>query len=173
MPGLSGLATLRRLQATNASTRIILLTASDDQNEFVRALQLGCCGIVQKQAATDQLIESIRRVHSGDLSVDPHTTMAVVQRMVSPDKTLGSPGSSPPRDRRPWLLSQRQIDIVILIAQGFKNSEIATELSISEQTVKNHLHHIFERLELTDRLELALYAVESGLHIRASAGNSS
>jgi DNA-binding NarL/FixJ family response regulator len=149
------------------------LTASDDQNEFVRALQLGCCGIVQKQAATNRLIESIRRVHSGDLAVDPYITMAAVQRMVSPDKTLGSPGPSPPRDLRPWVLSQRQIDIVILVAQGFKNSEIAIELSISEQTVKNHLHHIFEKLELTDRLELALYVVESGLHIRASAGNSS
>jgi DNA-binding NarL/FixJ family response regulator len=158
MPGLSGLATLHRAQAANMKTRIILLTASDNQNEFVHALKLGSCGIVQKQTATDLLIDSIRRVHAGDLWMDSRTTAAVIQRLVSPDAP-GPTSSTTPRDRKGSPLSQREREIVNLTAQGFKNADIAAKFSISEQTVKNHLRNIFAKVGVTDRLELALYAI--------------
>jgi DNA-binding NarL/FixJ family response regulator len=100
MPGLSGLATLQRVQAANTKSRIILLTASDNQDEFVHALKLGSCGIVQKQTATSLLIDSIRRVHAGDLWMDSRTTAAVIQRLVSPgwaksNKLHDTSGSEP------------------------------------------------------------------------------
>jgi two-component system, NarL family, nitrate/nitrite response regulator NarL len=163
MPGLNGLATLQRVQAAKTKTRVILLTASDNQNEFVDALKLGSCGIVQKQTATDLLVDSIRRVHAGELWMDSRTTAAVIQRFVSPGD-LPSPASAAAhqyQDRSP--LSPREREIVNLTAQGFKNSDMAAKLSLSEQTIKNHLHNIFEKLGVSDRLELALHAVEHRL----------
>src|SRR5438093_1151874 len=74
MPGLDGLATLQRLQAARNKTRVIVLTASDDKNEFVQAMKLGTSGIVLKQTATDLLIKSIRKVHAGEVWLDSHTT---------------------------------------------------------------------------------------------------
>ena len=163
MPGLSGLATLQRVQAANIKTRVILLTASDNQNEFVDALKLGSCGIVQKQTATDLLVDSIRRVHAGELWMDSRTTAAVIQRFVSPGDLPSPASSTAHRDQNPSPLSPREREIVNLTAQGFKNSDMAAKLSLSEQTVKNHLHNIFEKLGVSDRLELALHAVEHRL----------
>jgi DNA-binding NarL/FixJ family response regulator len=162
MPGLSGLATLQRVQAAHTKTRVILLTASDNQNEFVDALKLGSCGIVQKQTATELLVDSIRRVHAGELWMDSRTTAAVIQRFVTPCD-LPPPASSEHRDQNRSLLSPREREIVNLTAQGFKNSDMAAKLSLSEQTVKNHLHNIFEKFGVSDRLELALHAVEHRL----------
>jgi DNA-binding NarL/FixJ family response regulator len=163
MPGLSGLATLQRVQAANIKTRVILLTASDNQNEFVDALKLGSCGIVQKQTATDLLVDSIRRVHAGELWMDSRTTAAVIQRFVTPCDLPPPASSAEYRYRNRSLLSPREREIVNLTAQGFKNSDMAAKLSLSEQTVKNHLHNIFEKLRVSDRLELALHAIEHRL----------
>jgi two-component system nitrate/nitrite response regulator NarL len=163
MPGLSGLATLQRVQAANTKTRVILLTASDNQNEFVDALKLGSCGIVQKQTATELLVDSIRGVHAGEVWMDSRTTEAVIQRFVTPCDLPPPARSAEYRYRNRSLLSPREREIVNLTAQGFKNSDMAARLSLSEQTVKNHLHNIFEKLHVSDRLELALHAIECGL----------
>lgn len=163
MPGLSGLATLQRVQAANTKTRVILLTASDNQNEFVQALKLGSCGIVQKQTATELLVDSIRRVHAGECWMDSRTTAAVIQRFVSPGDSGGPASSAAHRDQSRSLLSPREREIVHLTAQGLKNSDMAAKLSLSEQTVKNHLHSIFDKLGVSDRLELVLHAVEHRL----------
>src|SRR5499427_1369206 len=166
MPGLDGLATLQRLQAARNKTRVIVLTASDDKNEFVQAMKLGTSGIVLKQTATELLIKSIRKVHAGEIWLDSHTTAAVIRQFVASDE---SPAPSPistaaPRERERSPLSQREREIVALVAQGFKNKEMAEKMFISEQTVKNHLHNIFDKLGVSDRLELALYAIHNNLH---------
>jgi DNA-binding NarL/FixJ family response regulator len=85
MPGLDGLATLQRLQAVKNKTRVIVLTASDDKNEFVQAMKLGTSGIVLKQTATELLIKSIRKVHAGEIWLDSHTTAAVIRQFVAAD----------------------------------------------------------------------------------------
>jgi DNA-binding NarL/FixJ family response regulator len=165
MPGLDGLGTLQRLQATKNRTRVIVLTASDDKNEFVQAMKLGTSGIVLKQTATELLIKSIRRVHAGEIWLDSHTTAAVIRQFVSPDEPPAPPPPlAAPRDRERSPLSQREREIVALVAQGFKNKEMAEKMFISEQTVKNHLHNIFDKLGVSDRLELALYAIHNNLH---------
>ena len=166
MPGLDGLATLQRLQAAKNKTRVIVLTASDDKNEFVQAMKLGTSGIVLKQTATELLIKSIRKVHAGEIWLDSHTTAAVIRQFVANDveTPLASPLTAPPRERERSPLSQREREIVALVAQGFKNKEMAEKMFISEQTVKNHLHNIFDKLGVSDRLELALYAIHNNLH---------
>src|ERR1017187_4433851 len=168
MPGLDGLATLQRLQTTKNRTRVIVLTASDDKNEFVQAMKLGTSGIVLKQTATEMLIKSIRKVHAGEIWLDSHTTAAVIRTFVAADEAAAAAPpqqlSSAPRDRERSPLSQREREIVALVAQGFKNKEMAEKMFISEQTVKNHLHNIFDKLGVSDRLELALYAIHNNLH---------
>jgi DNA-binding NarL/FixJ family response regulator len=166
MPGLDGLGTLQRLQAVKNKTRVIVLTASDDKNEFVQAMKLGTSGIVLKQTATEMLIKSIRKVHAGEIWLDSHTTQAVIRQFVAneePQPQAPAP-TAPMRDRERSPLSQREREIVSLVAQGFKNKEMAEKMFISEQTVKNHLHNIFDKLGVSDRLELALYAIHNNLH---------
>src|SRR6266850_5298466 len=164
MPGLDGLATLQRLQIAKNKTRVIVLTASDDKNEFVQAMKLGTSGIVLKQTATELLIKSIRKVHAGEIWLDSHTTAAVIRQFVASDEPPVPPPSSAPRERERSPLSQREREIVALVAQGFKNKEMAEKMFISEQTVKNHLHNIFDKLGVSDRLELALYAIHKNIH---------
>ena len=162
MPGLSGLAALQKLQAASSRTRVILLTASDNHQEFVQALKLGSCGIVLKQVATELLIDSIRRVHAGEIWLDSDTTAAVVRRFVANEVAQPSsqmPLPAVPREGERSLLSRREAEIVSLVAQGFKNKELAEKMLITEQTVKNHLHNIFDKLGVSDRLELALHYV--------------
>ena len=166
MPNLDGLGALQALPQVNKRTRVIILTASEDKNEFVQAMKLGCSGIVLKQTAPELIVKSIRKVHSGEIWLDSHTTAAVMRQfstgMEGSGSGQGAPGSKG-RERSP--LSAREREIVALVAQGYKNKEMAEKMFISEQTVKNHLHNIFDKLGVSDRLELALYAIHKGLHL--------
>ena len=163
MPNLDGLSTLQALVQLNKRTRVIVLTASEDKNEFVQAMKLGCSGIVLKQTAPDLIVKSIRKVYGGEIWLDSHTTAAVMRQFAAPGELGGGTGSGKTRERSP--LSTREREIVQLVAQGYKNKEMAEKMFISEQTVKNHLHNIFDKLGVSDRLELALYAIHKGLHI--------
>ena len=167
MPGVDGFGALQRLRKLNRRTRVIILTASEDKNEFVQAMKLGCSGIVLKQTAADLIIKSIRRVHAGEIWLDSNTTAAVMQQFSSPLDGASQSGTRA-HDRSP--LSNREREIVALVAQGYKNKEMAEKMFISEQTVKNHLHNIFDKLGVSDRLELALYAIHKGLHTEARQG---
>ncbi len=168
MPNLDGLSALQTLQHINRKTKVIILTASEDKNEFVQAMKLGCSGIVLKQTAPELIVKSIRKVNAGEIWLDSHTTAAVMRQFATAGPDGGSSSSSNSggakvRERSP--LSAREREIVGLVAQGYKNKEMAEKMFISEQTVKNHLHNIFDKLGVSDRLELALYAIHKGLHL--------
>ena len=165
MPNLDGLSALQALQQTNKRTRVIVLTASEDKNEFVQAMKLGCSGIVLKQTAPDLIVKSIRKVNSGEIWLDSNTTAAVMRQFSTGQEGSGGGGQTSggkSRERSP--LSTREREIVALVAQGYKNKEMAEKMFISEQTVKNQLHNIFDKLGVSDRLELALYAIHNNLH---------
>jgi DNA-binding NarL/FixJ family response regulator len=149
MLGMDWVAVLRRLQGLNKRSKILVLTESNDRNEFVEAMRLGCSGVMLKDRATELIIKSISKVHAGEIWLDSVAPGAVMHQFAS------GPGQSP--------LSRREREIAALVAQGYKNREIAEKLSISEMTVKNHLHTIFGKLNISDRIELALYAIHSGL----------
>ena len=165
MPNLDGLGALQALQQVNQRTRVIILTASEDKNEFVQAMKLGCSGIVLKQTAPDLIVKSIRKVHSGEIWLDSHTTAAVMRQFSTAlDGGNGTSNGNGKGGRERSPLSAREREIVALVAQGYKNKEMAEKMFISEQTVKNHLHNIFDKLGVSDRLELALYAIHNNLH---------
>src|SRR5271169_2497342 len=114
MPNLDGLSALQALQQTNKRTRVIVLTASEDKNEFVQAMKLGCSGIVLKQTAPDLIVKSIRKVHSGEIWLDSHTTAAVMRQFsTGPEGSTGSSGGGKGRERSP--LSAREREIVALV----------------------------------------------------------
>src|SRR5579864_6106956 len=162
MPGAHGLTILQKMQTASNPTKVIVLTASEDKNEFVQAMKLGTAGIVLKQSPTDLLFKSIRKVYAGEIWLDSRTTAAVMRQFSIGDDVTGAPNGRG-RERSP--LSTREREIVTLVTQGFKNREMAEKMFISEQTVKNHLHNIFDKLGVSDRLELALYAIHKKLHL--------
>src|SRR5216683_3270147 len=111
MPNLDGLSALQALQQTNKRTRVIILTASEDKNEFVQAMKLGCSGIVLKQTAPDLIVKSIRKVHSGEIWLDSHTTAAVMRQFsthLDGGTTSGEPGGKE-RGRSPLSTREREI----------------------------------------------------------------
>ncbi len=164
MPNLDGITTLQTLQQRNCPAKVIILTASEDKNEFVQAMKLGARGIVLKQTASELIVKSIRKVHAGEIWLDSQTTAAVMRQFATAASEPASAQSGGRvRERSP--LSAREREIVALVAQGYKNKEMAEKMFISEQTVKNHLHNIFDKLGVSDRLELALYAIHKGLHL--------
>jgi len=154
------------IQEVKGSTRVIMLVNEDVKEDFLDAVRQGCCGIVPRQTSTELLIKSIRRVHAGEFWLDRMTTADVIRRLAKKGTTLASPNAGARLGLREQTgsLSGREREIVILVAQGFKNREMAERMFISEQTVKNHLHNIFDKLGVSDRLELALYAIHHNLH---------
>ena len=167
MPGHDGLSALQSLQTLRTRTKVIVLTASDEPSGFLQAVRLGTSGIVLKETSTDLLVQSIRRVYAGEVWLDSVPATAVVREF----GRRGEP-AEPRAPERPTLpaatpdrthLSQREREIVALVSQGYRNREIAVKAFISEQTVKNHLRNIFDKLGVSDRLELAMYAVDADL----------
>jgi DNA-binding NarL/FixJ family response regulator len=154
MPSKSGLAVLEEVNFDTVPTRVIILTAAEDDRDVLRAMRLGAQGAVLKQSATASLLKSIHRVHAGEIWLDNHMTAKVINVL--------SIAEAAPRGGKP-LVSDREKEIVQLVVQGFHNKQIGVKLLISEQTVKNHLHNIFDKLGVSDRLELALYAIHHRL----------
>jgi DNA-binding NarL/FixJ family response regulator len=155
MPDKDGLAVLEEVNFDQLPTRVVVLTAAEDDRDVVRAMRLGARAVVLKQSATELLVKSIRKVQGGEIWLDNRMTAEVM-------KVFSKSANGGPRREKP-LLSDREKEIVQLVAQGYRNKEIGERLFISEQTVKNHLHNIFDKLGVSDRLELALYAIHHRL----------
>ena len=155
MPEKDGLSVLEEIKFDPLPTRTIVLTAAEDDRDVIRAMRLGARGVVLKQSASELLVKCIRKVHNGEIWLDNRVTAVVI----------GAFKKSTESGRRPEkpLLSHREKEIVQLVAQGCRNREMGEKLFISEQTVKNHLHNIFDKLGVSDRLELALYAIHHRL----------
>jgi DNA-binding NarL/FixJ family response regulator len=152
------------IQEGRLSTRVIMLSDDQAKEDFVEAVRQGCCGIVPKRTSTELLLKSIRKVHAGEFWLDRMTTADVIRRLAKKGSGGGGASSRLGIREQSGALSTREREIVVLVAQGFKNKEMAERMFISEQTVKNHLHNIFDKLGVSDRLELALYAIHHNLH---------
>jgi DNA-binding NarL/FixJ family response regulator len=169
LPRVDGLTVLRSIQARAGRSKVILFSSSENKEEFVEAMKLGCSGILSKDSSITLIEKSIQKVYAGEIWLDSNTTAAVIRQFASPTDFppvhAGATNGKATRERAQ--LSQREREIIILIAQGYKNKEIAEKMFITEQTVKNHLHNVFDKLGVSDRLELALYAIHNSLHLRS------
>ena len=164
MPRRQGLETLRELASDARSVRVILLTAAAEKEQIVEALQLGARGVVLKDSATQILLKSIRAVMNGEYWVGRESVSNLVQYL----RTLVTPPSAFPQ-RNKYRLTPRELEIIAAVVAGFANKEIAQYFKISEDTVKHHLSNIFDKLGVSTRLELALFAVNQALPLKSIA----
>jgi two-component system nitrate/nitrite response regulator NarL len=162
MPRMTGLETLRELWNSPSSVRTILLTASIAKEQIVQALQLGARGIVLKDAPTEILFKGIRSVVSGSCWVGENSVTDLVEiRHTYLPPAAGVDGIKD--SAKKFGLTPRELNVVETIVSGFTNREIAGKYSISEQTVKHHLRNIFDKVGVSTRLELALFAINHQL----------
>lgn len=159
MPMLNGIGATRRLKQSLSECRVIMLTTFNDDETIFDALRAGAVGYLLKDVGSAQLAESIRATSRGESILDPSVAAKVVQefsRVSSMVPTTNSEVLLEP-------LSEREIELLRLIATGFSNKEIAETLFITEGTVKNHITHILGKLNVRDRMQAVLKAKEIGL----------
>jgi DNA-binding NarL/FixJ family response regulator len=156
MPGMDGLEAARRILAHPTACRVIMLTTFDLDEYVYSALAAGASGFLLKDGSAEDLVAAIRRVATGDSLLAPSVTRRLIERFVRrerpavPISDLGT-------------LTRREVDVLLLIARGLSNSELARELSLSEGTVKTHVARILSKLGLRDRVQAVVLAYESGL----------
>jgi len=154
MPGHDGLWALRRVAELGVETRTVLLTAHVDEEKLIEAIRLGVSGVVLKEMAPRLLMECVKKVHAGEKWLEKQSVARAMDRMLKRESEI---------DRLSRLLTPREMEIVRLAAEGLRNKEISERLTITEGTVKIHLHNIYEKLGVTGRTQLILFATRHGL----------
>jgi DNA-binding NarL/FixJ family response regulator len=164
----AGLELISELTVHNDDLRVLVVTGVNDVQQHREALRAGASGVVLKQQAGDVLLKAVRRVHAGEVWADRSTTALVLS-----DLRRGSGHRDPASHAaRVESLTTREREIVTLVAQGNSTQRIADALCISDKTVRNHLASIYSKLQVSDRLELALYAVKHRLTNPAARKNA-
>jgi DNA-binding NarL/FixJ family response regulator len=151
MPGDGGIAVLQALAGRPEAPRVVLLTAALDEDELIDAVRLGARGVVLKEMAPQLLLEAVRRVAAGGEWLEEGLGGRAIKRLLARHRAAAAG------------LTVREEEIVRLAARGLRNREIADELHISEGTVKMHLHHVFNKLDCDNRVEMLLRARERGV----------
>jgi len=154
MPGVSGLEVVRKLAAEGLQTRTVLLTAMIDDGEMMEAVRLGVNGVVLKAMAAASIVQCVRKVHSGEPWLERRSVSRALEKLVRRVDGVREIAG---------LLTPREMEMVQMIGRGLRNKEIAGEMSITEQTVKVHLSHIYAKLGVDGRLALLRYAEDKGL----------
>jgi DNA-binding NarL/FixJ family response regulator len=158
MPRRAGIEALRDLSTDTFAVRVILLTAAAEKEQIIEALQLGARGVVLKDSATQILLKSIHAVMDGEYWVGRESVSNLVQYLRG---LIGPAGTTPRRSK--YGLTPMELEIISAVVAGYANREIAEHFKISEDTVKHHLSNIFDKLGVSTRLELALFAVNQAL----------
>ncbi len=153
LPDRSGLAVLRDLAGDQEHTRVILLAERIQQDEMVEAVRLGAKGVILKEMPDTTLVRCIRKVHAGGVWLENQSTAAAIEDLLH--RQAGS-------REVVNVLTPRELEILRAVASGLRNKDAALALGIAEGTVKIHLHNMYEKLDVTGRLELVLYARDRG-----------
>ena len=163
MPGMDGIEATRRITAAEPGVRVLVLTTFDLDEYAFGALQAGASGFLLKDVRPHELVAAVRTVASGDAVVSPRVTRRLLEEYAQqlPVADAADPGA----DRYPQLasLTEREREVLAVVAQGLSNTEIAASLFVSETTVKSHVGRILAKLGLRDRVQIVVLAYESGL----------
>ena len=157
MPGITGVEATRQVTSLAPLTRVIVLTISDQDEDVMNAIVAGACGYLLKDSSIQDLIRGIESAAIGESLISPHIASKVLQRVRS--TAADTEGAETIRAE----LSDREIEVLKLIANGKDNAQIARELVISPKTVKNHISNILMKLQIDNRIQAAVYAVRSGI----------
>jgi NarL family two-component system response regulator LiaR len=157
MPRLDGIAATHQVKSFSARIKVIALTSFTEDDKVFPAIQAGASSYLLKDVSPDNLVEAIRAVHGGEARLHPDIARKLM------DAARVAPQTSPIREAHVGDLTEREREVVRLVAQGRSNAEIARELVISDKTVKTHVSNILSKLNLEDRTQLAIYAIKNGL----------
>ena len=157
LPQVSGIEATRELVATNPQARVLVLTVASDERTVLDALIAGACGYMLKDATIEEIAAAVRAAAGGQSFVSPRVAHHVLGRLRG---HAGTDSGRTPDDTR---LSERELEILRLIADGFDNDQIAETLFLSPRTVKNHVSSILAKLEMDNRVQAAVYAVRRGI----------
>jgi DNA-binding NarL/FixJ family response regulator len=157
MPGLTGVETTRQLAGVAPLSRVVVLTISADDDDVMDAVMAGACGYLLKDSSIQELIAGIRAAAAGESLISPQIAAKVLQRLRA--QSTSEDAAATIRAE----LSDREIEVLKLIANGKDNAQIARELFISPKTVKNHISNILMKLQIDNRIQAAVYAVRSGI----------
>lgn len=158
MPNKDGIEAAREISAARPETHILMLTTFDDEEYIVKSLRAGAAGYLLKDMPAEDLAQAVRMIGAGISQLAPSVTQKLLAQIQEAPRAV--PDSPPEIDHN---LTEREMDVLRLIATGATNKEIADELVVSEGTVKNHVSSILSRLGLRDRIQAALYAYEHNL----------
>ncbi|MEO3785822.1 response regulator transcription factor [Actinocorallia sp. B10E7] len=161
MPRMDGIEATRGIAAAGpAGMKVIILTTFDLDEYAFAAIKAGAAGFLLKDTRPAQLVEAIHAVHSGDAVVAPSTTRRLLERFAG---HLPDPGRAPAAPPGAEGLTEREREVLLLVARGLSNAEIGRELHVAEATVKTHVGRILTKLDLRDRVQIVVYAYETGL----------
>jgi NarL family two-component system response regulator LiaR len=155
MPRLDGISATRQIAALNLPVKVIALTSFTEDDKVFPAIQAGASSYLLKDVSPDELIEAIRAVYRGEARLHPDIARKLMEQVASQ--------AGKAREINPVDVTDRERDVIRLVARGCSNQEIARELVISEKTVKTHVSNILSKLQLKDRTQLAIYAIKAGL----------
>jgi DNA-binding NarL/FixJ family response regulator len=176
MPGVGGIAALGLLAERELRTRVLIVTSYTDRGDVVPALRAGAAGYVYKDVDPKALVAAVRAVHAGHVTLEPDVVEELLRHAPAADRAPIAPGArtpSPVRGEPPRpALTAREHDVLVLIARGGSNREIAKALAVSEKTVKTHVSSILLKLGVADRTQAALFAVRNGLDGAARGDNA-
>jgi DNA-binding NarL/FixJ family response regulator len=157
MPGMTGVEATRQVTSQAPLTRVVVLTISDQDEDVMNAILAGACGYLMKDSSIQDLMQGIRAAAVGESLISPHIAAKVLQRM----RATGTNEQDAATIRAE--LSDRELEVLKLIANGKDNAQIAADLHISPKTVKNHISNILMKLQIDNRIQAAVYAVRSGI----------
>jgi DNA-binding NarL/FixJ family response regulator len=165
MPGTDGIEATRRITAAEPGVRVLVLTTFDLDEYAFGALQAGASGFLLKDVRPHELVAAVRTVASGDAVVSPRVTRRLLEEYARQLPVAGAGADVDRADRYPQLasLTEREREVLAVVAQGLSNTEIAASLFVSETTVKSHVGRILAKLGLRDRVQIVVLAYESGL----------
>lgn len=154
MPRKNGIEAIQDIKHENPEARILVLTSFSDDDKVFAAIKAGALGYLLKDSSTQELIQAIRDVYNGESSLHP----AIARKLI---RELNRPASNLPKTDEP--LTEREVEVLVYVARGYSNQEIADALIISERTVRTHVSNILSKLHLANRTQAALYALKEGL----------
>ncbi|MFD7640864.1 response regulator [Kitasatospora sp. NPDC059795] len=164
MPGMDGIEATRRITASGATAHVLVLTTFDDDEYVYGALRAGASGFLVKDMGLEEILAAVRVVASGDALIAPRVT----RRLIADLTSRSGPGSSTPPARTLTGITEREQEVLTLIARGLSNTEIAEHLYLSVTTVKTYVTRLLSKLDARDRVHLVILAYEAGLVSAAS-----
>jgi NarL family two-component system response regulator LiaR len=153
MPKMDGIEATRQIKTSQPESRILVMTSFATDDKVLPAIKAGALGYLLKESAPEDLVQAIHQIHRGESSLHPTIARKVLQEITHPSD----------RPPTPDPLTKREMEVLLLVAQGLSNQDIARELCISDATVRSHVSNIMSKLHLATRIQTALYALREGL----------